>query len=77
MNALARKTVLGFIQLLTALGILLLVPAWTFDYWQAWVYLSVFIASSALITACLWKKANREGECQRGVESPYFHTGSD
>ena len=56
MHDLARKTVLGFVQLVTALGILLLLPAWTVDYWQAWVYLSVFIASSALITAYLWKK---------------------
>jgi protein-S-isoprenylcysteine O-methyltransferase Ste14 len=55
-NALARKTVLGFTQLVTALVILLFAPARTVDYWQAWVYLSVFFASSALITAYLWKK---------------------
>jgi protein-S-isoprenylcysteine O-methyltransferase Ste14 len=55
-NDLARKTIRGFAQLVTALGILLLAPAWTSDYWQAWVYLSVFAASSALITAYLWKK---------------------
>ena len=55
-NDLARKTVLGFTQLVVALGILLLAPAWTVDYWQAWVYLSVFVASSALITAYLWRK---------------------
>ena len=53
---LARKTVLGFTQLIAALGILLFAPAWTFDYWQAWVYLLVFAASSALITIYLWKK---------------------
>jgi protein-S-isoprenylcysteine O-methyltransferase Ste14 len=55
-NDLARKTVLGFAQLVTALGLLLLAPAWTLDYWQAWVYLSIFVASSALITAYLWNK---------------------
>jgi protein-S-isoprenylcysteine O-methyltransferase Ste14 len=55
-NKPAKKTVLGFTQLITALGILLLAPAWTFSYWQAWVYLFVFAASSALITAYLWKK---------------------
>jgi hypothetical protein len=55
-NDLARKTIRGFAQLVTALGILLLAPAWTLDYWQAWVYLSVFTASSALIAAYLWKK---------------------
>jgi hypothetical protein len=50
-----RKTVLGFTQLIAALAILLLGPAWTLDYWQAWVYLLVFATSSALITAYLWK----------------------
>jgi protein-S-isoprenylcysteine O-methyltransferase Ste14 len=43
-------------QLIALLGILLLAPAWTLGYWQAWVYLFVFGASSALITAYLWKK---------------------
>jgi protein-S-isoprenylcysteine O-methyltransferase Ste14 len=53
---LARKTVLGFTQLIGALGILLFAPAWTLDYWQAWLYWFVFAASSALITAYLRKK---------------------
>jgi protein-S-isoprenylcysteine O-methyltransferase Ste14 len=34
---------------------LLFAPTWTFDFWQAWVYLFIFGASSALITAYLWK----------------------
>jgi protein-S-isoprenylcysteine O-methyltransferase Ste14 len=55
-NNLASKTVLGFTQLITVLGILLLAPAWTLAYWQAWVYLFVFAASAALITTYLWKK---------------------
>jgi protein-S-isoprenylcysteine O-methyltransferase Ste14 len=54
-NNLANRTTLGFAQLITALGILLLAPAWTLDYWQAWVYLFVFAASAALITTYLWK----------------------
>ena len=56
MNSLAGKTVLGLTQLITVLGLLLLAPAWTLDYWQGWVYLSVFAASAALITTYLWKK---------------------
>ena len=56
MNNLTGKTVLGFTQLISVLGILLLAPAWTLDYWQAWVYWFVFAASSALITAYLWKR---------------------
>jgi protein-S-isoprenylcysteine O-methyltransferase Ste14 len=54
-NNLANKTVLGITQLITVLGILLLAPACTLDYWQAWVYLCVFAASAALITTYLWK----------------------
>jgi hypothetical protein len=52
---LARKTLLGFTQLVAVLGVLLFAPAWTLDYWQAWVYWFVFAASSALITTYLWK----------------------
>jgi protein-S-isoprenylcysteine O-methyltransferase Ste14 len=52
---LARKSVLGFTQLIAVLGILLFAPAWTLDYWQAWVYWLVFGASSALVTTYLWK----------------------
>jgi protein-S-isoprenylcysteine O-methyltransferase Ste14 len=54
-DKLARRTILGFAQLIIALGILLFAPSWTLGYWQAWVYLFVFAASSALITTYLWK----------------------
>ena len=55
MNTLAAKTILGFTQIFVFLGAALFAPAWTLDFWQAWVYLIVFTASSALITAYLWK----------------------
>jgi protein-S-isoprenylcysteine O-methyltransferase Ste14 len=54
-NSLAAKTILGFMQLFVFLGAALFAPAWTLDFWQAWVYLFVFTASSALITVYLWK----------------------
>ncbi len=53
---LSRKTILGFAKLIIGFGILVLVPAGTLDFWQAWVYFFIFAASSALITAYLWKK---------------------
>ena len=56
MKDLAKKTVLGFTHLIGVLGIVLLVPAGTFGYWQAWVYLFVFAVSAALITGYLWIK---------------------
>jgi len=55
MNTLAGKTIVGFAQLIVGLGIFLFVPAGTLDFWQAWAYLFVFVASAALITAYLWK----------------------
>jgi protein-S-isoprenylcysteine O-methyltransferase Ste14 len=66
-DRLARKTVLGFAQLIFVLGILLFAPAWTFNYWQAWAYLFVFGASSALITIYLWKKD--QGLLQRRINA--------
>src|SRR5208283_6234291 len=31
---------------LVLFGLMLFLPAWTFDYWQAWVFLAVFTAST-------------------------------
>ena len=56
MKNLAGKTILGFAQLILMLGLFLFAPVWTFDFWQGWVYLSIFATSSALITIFLWKK---------------------
>jgi protein-S-isoprenylcysteine O-methyltransferase Ste14 len=56
MSHLARRTVLGFAQLIVALGIFLFVPAWTLNFWQAWVYLFLFTVSASLITGFLWVK---------------------
>lgn len=56
MKGLAGKTTLGFAQLLVCLGVLLFAPAWSFDFWQAWTYLLIFVTASALITAYLWTK---------------------
>jgi len=56
MSNLARKTILGFAQLIGIMGVLLFAPAGTLDFWQAWVYLFVFAAAAALITGYLWKK---------------------
>jgi len=53
---LSRKTALGFLELIFILGVCLFVPVWSFHYWQAWVFLFIFVALSALITVYLWKK---------------------
>lgn len=38
---LVAPVAMRWLFLLLALGILLFAPAWTFDYWQAWVYVGV------------------------------------
>src|SRR5882724_9703205 len=40
-----RTFVIGAI----ALGILLFIPAWTINYWQAWVFIVVFMISTNII----------------------------
>lgn len=54
-DKLARSAMVGFTQLMAVLAILLFIPAWTLDYWQAWLYWLVFAASCALISLYLWR----------------------
>jgi protein-S-isoprenylcysteine O-methyltransferase Ste14 len=46
------RRLLGFIPFMAAL---IFLPAGTLDYWQGWVYLGLFVACCALITASLLK----------------------
>jgi len=59
MTALTRKAFGGLLWLLIALATSLFVPAWTFRYWQAWVFLAVFSASAVAITAYLMRKDSK------------------
>ena len=54
-KSLAGRTIVGFTQLIVFLGAALFVPAWTLDFWQAWIYLFIFATASAFITVYLWK----------------------
>jgi hypothetical protein len=56
MPDLARKTVVGFAQLVVVLGIALFGPAGTLDYLAGWVYLVVFFGSAALITVYIARR---------------------
>jgi protein-S-isoprenylcysteine O-methyltransferase Ste14 len=50
------RTWLALIILAVAMGILLFVPAATAHYWQAWMYLSIFMGASTLITVYLMRR---------------------
>src|SRR6516162_10294996 len=45
----------GLLSVLVLMGALLFLPAWTLDYWQAWVFLLVFGASGLAIILYLIK----------------------
>lgn len=49
MNALSIRTATTSIIGIIVLGALLFLPAWTLAYWQAWVFLVVFTASTQVI----------------------------
>ncbi len=50
------KAWLALVVLGVVMGFLLFVPAGTVHYWQAWMYLSIFIGASALITVYLMRR---------------------
>ena len=56
MKGLKMKAFGGLLFLIVVLGALLFIPAGTFDYWQAWVFLAVFGLSTLAITLYLMKK---------------------
>lgn len=45
MNALPIQTARTFLLGALVLGVLLFLPAWTLAYWQAWIFLVVFLAA--------------------------------
>jgi protein-S-isoprenylcysteine O-methyltransferase Ste14 len=56
MSNLHTKAWIALLLLLMVMAALLFIPAWTFDYWQAWTFLAVYFVASALITLYLMKK---------------------
>ncbi len=56
MNDLNRKAFTGLMNLIVVLALLLFLPAWTIDYWQAWIFLAVFSVSVLAITIYLMKE---------------------
>lgn len=50
MSDLTRQAWIGLAQLGAVLLVCLFLPAWTVRYWQAWVFLALFMGSAAAIT---------------------------
>jgi hypothetical protein len=49
-NNLAKRAVLGLIQLQLFLAVLLFLPAWSLRFWQAWIYWVLSSVSVLFIT---------------------------
>src|ERR1035438_2433588 len=56
MKDLSKKVFVGFLQLFIGVAMLLFLPAWTLDYWQAWIFLAVYSLSVLAVTLDLMKK---------------------
>jgi protein-S-isoprenylcysteine O-methyltransferase Ste14 len=56
MKNLTVQAFLGLLNLLVILAILLFLPGWSFNYWQAWIFLAVFSLAVFLITFYFLKK---------------------
>ena len=53
MNDVTRRALRSSLFGTLALAALLFIPAWTLAYWQAWLFLAVFVCTSGAITAYL------------------------
>src|ERR687892_457525 len=56
MKTLTGQAIFGLMQLVIMLAIFLFLPGWSLNYWQAWVFLSVFSISVFLVTLFFLKK---------------------
>jgi protein-S-isoprenylcysteine O-methyltransferase Ste14 len=55
-KSLAVRASFSLAVLAAVMGLLLFVPAGTFAYWPAWIYLGIFFSASALITVYLLRQ---------------------
>jgi uncharacterized membrane protein YcjF (UPF0283 family) len=55
MKNLNKKAFGGLLRIFIGLAVLLFLPAWTLDYWQAWVFLAVYSLSALAVTLYLMK----------------------
>jgi len=55
MNQTNKRALIGLVQLLVVLAASIFLPAWTLDYWQAWIFLALFTVSVLAITFYLMK----------------------
>jgi protein-S-isoprenylcysteine O-methyltransferase Ste14 len=55
MNQLNVKAFVGMLQLFVVLALTIFLPAWTIDYWQAWIVVVVFFSCTLAVTLYLMR----------------------
>jgi protein-S-isoprenylcysteine O-methyltransferase Ste14 len=56
MNTLTVKAIANLVKKLVIASVLLFLPAWSMDFWEAWVFLIIFFLPIVLITIYLRRK---------------------
>lgn len=54
-RSMVAQSLEGIVKVVATLGVCLFLPAWTWRFWQAWVFLGVFVACTLGITAYLFR----------------------
>jgi len=67
MTELDRQALTGLASLFIILAVALFIPAWTLHYWQAWVFLGVFLTSALAVT--IYLRQNDPQLLQRRVKA--------
>ena len=83
MNNLIILTIRTFLIGAIVLGVLLFLPAWTLTYWQAWVFIVVFMGSANAIGVYLYlkdpellerrKKGGANGGTEHGAKNNHIY----
>jgi protein-S-isoprenylcysteine O-methyltransferase Ste14 len=70
---LVRKTAFALAAVLALMAAMIFIPAGTFHYWQAWLFLCVYTVCNVLVIAYLWK--NDRALLQRRMSGGPFAEG--
>lgn len=50
-----RMVITRFTGLFIILGLMFFIPAWTFNYWQAWIYMLILVVPMIFVVNYLYK----------------------
>jgi len=55
LKSLEKKVIMRFAMVLPFLGLMFFLPAWTFNYWQAWLYMLILFIPMSILVRYLYK----------------------